>query len=118
MQTDLEPGRIRLRGVSRSFRIVHERNLTLKETLLRRGRTKVGDEELWALRDVDLDVAPGEAVGVIGQNGSGKSTMLKLVAGIIPPDRGHHRNRAARSPRCWSWGRASIRTSPAGRTST
>ncbi len=88
MQTDLEPGRIRLRGVSRSFRIVHERNLTLKETLLRRGRTKLGDEELWALRDVDLDVAPGEAVGVIGQNGSGKSTMLKLVAGIIPPAAG------------------------------
>jgi ABC-type polysaccharide/polyol phosphate transport system ATPase subunit len=83
----IETGRIRLRGVSRSFRIIRERNLTLKETLLRRGRTKLG-EELWALRDVDLDVEPGEALGVIGQNGSGKSTMLKLVAGIIPPHGG------------------------------
>jgi ABC-type polysaccharide/polyol phosphate transport system ATPase subunit len=83
----IETGRVRLRGVSRSFRIIRERNLTLKETLLRRRRTKLG-EELWALRDVDLDVAPGEALGIIGQNGAGKSTMLKLVAGIIPPHGG------------------------------
>ena len=40
------------------------------------------------MRDVDLDVAPGEAIGVIGQNGSGKSTLLKLLAGIIPPHAG------------------------------
>lgn len=44
--------------------------------------------ELWALKDVDLDIAPGEAVGVIGQNGAGKSTLLKLVAGILPPQKG------------------------------
>jgi ABC-2 type transport system ATP-binding protein len=82
----LEPGRIRLRGVSRTFRVLHERNLTLKETLLRRRRTD--STELWAVRGVDLDVAPGEAIGVVGQNGSGKSTLLKLLAGIIPPHGG------------------------------
>jgi ABC-type polysaccharide/polyol phosphate transport system ATPase subunit len=82
----LEPGRIRLRGVSRSFRVVHERNLTLKETALRRRRTKA--TERWAVRDIDLDVAPGESVALIGQNGSGKSTLLKLLAGIIPPQAG------------------------------
>ncbi|MGD9696625.1 MAG: ABC transporter ATP-binding protein [Thermoleophilia bacterium] len=82
----VEPGRIRLRGVSRSFRIVHDRNLTLKETALRRRRVRA--TELWAVRDVDLDVAPGEAVGLIGQNGSGKSTLLKMLAGIIPPHQG------------------------------
>ncbi len=82
----LEPGRIALRGVSRSFRVLHERNMTLKETVLRRRRTHA--TELWALRDVNLDVAPGEALGVIGQNGSGKSTLLKVLAGIIPPNSG------------------------------
>jgi len=83
---DLEPGRVEVRGVSRSFRILHDRNLTLKETVLRRRR--VTSTTLWALRDIDLDVAPGEAVAIVGQNGSGKSTLLKLIAGIIPPDTG------------------------------
>ncbi|MBI2684075.1 MAG: ABC transporter ATP-binding protein [Actinobacteria bacterium] len=83
----VEPGRVRVRGVSRSFRIVSDRNLTLKETLLR-GRRRVGTTELWAVRDVDLDVSPGEAVGLVGENGSGKSTLLKLIAGIFPPTAG------------------------------
>lgn len=82
----LAPGHIRMRGVSRSFRIVHERNLTLKETALRRRRTRA--TERWAVRGVDLEVAPGESVAIIGQNGSGKSTLLKLLAGIIPPQEG------------------------------
>lgn len=82
----MEPGRIRLRGVSRSFRIVHERNLTLKETALRRRRTHT--TERWAVRGIDLDVAPGESIAIVGQNGSGKSTLLKLLAGIMPPQEG------------------------------
>jgi ABC-type polysaccharide/polyol phosphate transport system ATPase subunit len=72
--------------VSRRFRIFHERNATLKEALMRRRRGRY--TELWALRGVDLDVAPGEALGIVGENGSGKSTLLKLLAGIIPPHEG------------------------------
>lgn len=82
----LEPGRIRFRGVSRSFRVFHERNITLKETLLRRRRLLATDR--WALREVDLDISPGEALGVIGQNGAGKSTLLKLTGGILRPQTG------------------------------
>lgn len=82
----LAPGAVRLRGVSRRFRVVSERNDTLKETLLRRRRVVARD--LWVLRDVDLDVRPGEAVGIVGRNGTGKSTLLRLVAGIIPPQSG------------------------------
>jgi ABC-type polysaccharide/polyol phosphate transport system ATPase subunit len=84
--TALPEGAVRLRGVSRRFRVLHERNLTLKETVLRRRRTRYS--EFWALRDVDLDIAPGESLGVVGRNGSGKSTTLKLVAGIIEPSAG------------------------------
>lgn len=82
----LPRGHIRLRGVSRRFRIVHERNSTLKETLVRRSR--LAYTELWALRDVDLDIHPGEAVAFVGRNGAGKSTLLKVIAGILPPQSG------------------------------
>ena len=46
------------------------------------------NEEFWPLRDVSLTVYPGDCVGVIGVNGSGKSTMLKLISGILPPTSG------------------------------
>jgi ABC-type polysaccharide/polyol phosphate transport system ATPase subunit len=44
--------------------------------------------ELWALRDVNLVVQPGEAVGVVGPTGSGKSTLMKILGRITPPTEG------------------------------
>jgi ABC-2 type transport system ATP-binding protein len=73
-------------NVSKKFRLVKERNNSLKATIMR-GRRVVA-EDFWALRDVSLGVRQGETFGLIGENGSGKSTMLKCLTRILRPDQG------------------------------
>lgn len=75
-----------LDDVSKAFRVFSERNQSIKQALLRRKRGKYDD--FWALRDVSLSVKEGTTFGIIGSNGSGKSTTLKLLAQILVPDQG------------------------------
>jgi ABC-type polysaccharide/polyol phosphate transport system ATPase subunit len=69
---------------------------TLREAvagLFRRRRSDGPSGEVWALREVDLAVEEGEAVGVIGRNGAGKTTLLKILAHITEPTSGVSRTR-------------------------
>jgi ABC-type polysaccharide/polyol phosphate transport system ATPase subunit len=78
---------ISLREVNKSFSLPHERYHTLKERALHVFRNRDVDV-FHAVRDVTLDVAPGEFFGIVGRNGSGKSTLLKCIAGIYGIDSG------------------------------
>lgn len=49
---------------------------------------KKAKEKFWALQDINLDIQPGERVGIIGRNGAGKSTLLKIISRITPPTTG------------------------------
>jgi len=81
---------VAVRGVSKRFRLHRGREVfTVKDLFVRGGRARLfGGEELWALRDVSLDLPRGRMVGIVGSNGSGKSTLLKLVGGILKPTAG------------------------------
>ena len=56
--------------------------------LVFRGEGGVRAGEFWGLRHISFDVQPGEAIGVVGRNGQGKSTLLKTIAGVLIPDEG------------------------------
>ena len=47
-------------------------------------------EEFWAVKDVSFDLKRGECLGLIGRNGAGKSTILKMLGGLIKPDTGFY----------------------------
>ena len=85
---------ISLRDVSKRFRLYRGRQVsTVKDLFVRLlvgqgGPGLFSGEELWALRDVSLELGRGRMVGIVGSNGSGKSTLLKVLGGILKPTAG------------------------------
>ena len=70
---------IRLTNISKRYTIHHEKP-TLVEHLI-----KGKNETFWALKDINMEIKKGEKVGIIGPNGSGTTTLLKIISGITSP---------------------------------
>lgn len=77
---------IEAQNITKKFKIYYDKGKMLKEKVLFRKRNKY--EEHWVLNGISFEVKKGEAVGLIGHNGCGKSTTLKILTGIMYPDSG------------------------------
>ena len=76
-------------NVSMRFNLASEQVDNFKEYLIRKLRFQsISFDEFWALKDVSFSIRKGESVALIGSNGSGKSTMLKIISGILVPTKG------------------------------
>jgi len=79
---------IRFEKVAVLYRVPRERVSGIKEYTVRWLQRRLIYEEFWALQDINFEVQRGEVFGVIGRNGAGKSTMLKVMARVLHPTRG------------------------------
>lgn len=79
---------IRVQDVSIRFNMSRDRVDSIKEYVIRAMKGQLFFDEFWALKDVSFDVKKGEVFGLVGLNGAGKSTILKVVAGVLKPTKG------------------------------
>lgn len=77
---------IEVKNVRKKFKIYYDKGRSLKEKVLFQNRNRF--ETRWVLNGINFSVKKGEAIGLIGQNGCGKSTTLKLLTRIMYPDEG------------------------------
>ena len=78
----LQPGEVVLRDATRSFSVRADQARTLKGLFL--GQRSHGPPPVPALQGVNLHIQPGETVGMVGRNGAGKTSTLRVLAGIVP----------------------------------
>ena len=78
-------GAVALNGIGKAYRLYDKKWGRAAEWLGAKDQHHLH----WVLRDISLQVSPGEAIGIIGENGAGKSTLLKLITGVSRPSAGH-----------------------------
>ncbi len=79
---------IEVKNVTIKFNMAKEKVDSIKEYILKFIKKQLFFEEFTALNDVSFDVKKGEVFGIIGLNGCGKSTILKIISGIYSPSKG------------------------------
>lgn len=93
---------IQIENLSKKYRIgIEKKYYSLRDTIegllhqpqqllksINSNPNELADDEIWALKDVNLSVSSGEVLGIIGANGAGKSTLLKIISRITPPTTG------------------------------
>ena len=77
-----------VKNVSMRFNLMEEKVDTLKEYIMKLVRGKLMYNEFLALKDVSFSISRGDVFGLVGFNGAGKSTMLKIIAGVLKPTEG------------------------------
>jgi ABC-2 type transport system ATP-binding protein/lipopolysaccharide transport system ATP-binding protein len=75
-------------NVSMCFNLEREKHDTLKEHFIAKVQKKIRVDEFYALRNISFEVKRGDSFAIVGSNGSGKSTMLKIIAKIYKPTSG------------------------------
>ena len=83
-----KPIMIQADHVYMKFSLSSEKFDSFKEYVIKSIKKQVSYDEFWALKDVSFELRKGDALGLIGLNGSGKSTMLKTIAGVLKPTKG------------------------------
>jgi ABC-type polysaccharide/polyol phosphate transport system ATPase subunit len=111
------PPAVRVNDLSITYRTTLEREPTLKQALIRFGRGQRTVKEIEAIKDVTSQVRTGTAMGIIGSNGSVKSTLMRAMAGILPPTSGSIEV-WGRASTLLALGSGSTTTFPGGRTSS
>jgi ABC-2 type transport system ATP-binding protein len=79
---------IKVKNVSMEFNLSQEKITSLKEYVIKLLKRQLLYQEFWALKDVSFEVEKGDRVGILGLNGAGKSTILKIISGVMKPTQG------------------------------
>lgn len=79
---------IKVENVSMTYKMTYDKIKSIKEYLMTFIKGKLKYEEFNALSNVSFEIKKGEVVGIIGRNGAGKSTILKVISGILKPTKG------------------------------
>lgn len=82
---------IEVKNVSMLFNKSSEKVDNIKEYFIRLLKRQLMFEEFWALKEISFNIKKGESLGIVGLNGSGKSTILKIIAQVMKPTKGQVR---------------------------